>query len=711
MSVAAAPVATPTVTSAEVDVRSGPLPALVKEVHDVYFGRDIVDPYRWMESDTPDFVAWMKAEAAYARAELDKLEPLATLGARVKELDNAVAKVDLPSRTGEKVFYLKSEVGTDAPKLYTRDRISAPERLLVDPDKLAEPGKHATIDYFKPSPDGHHVVYGVSQSGSETSVIHVIEAATGRPLPDVIDRARYAHPSWRDGHSFFYRRGPKAPPDTPAAQRLNRGRIYLHELGRDPDTDSVVFGYGVSPAIPMSDDSIPVVEANRGAFIVAYIEAGVADEVSLFVARATELHGDKTPWRQIVSPSDEVTDFAVRGDQIYLLSHKDAPRFKLLRVKLPQADLSKASVVLAESEVVLDAIGAASDALYLRTIDGGIGHLVRIPYDPNAKPEAIAVPDGGSVAKVSTDVFTSGVLVGASSWTKAPIIYVFDTKTKKLEDSELSQPSPIAFTDIVTEEVKARSADGTMVPLSILRQKDLARDGSHPTWLRGYGAYSNIWDPRFEPMNLAWLERGGVIAVCHPRGGGEYGDAWHRGGQLATKPNTIADFLACAHELVDEKLTSPAHLGGEGTSAGGILIGGAITAEPELFGAAVIRVGMNNALRFEQIPIGPFNTSEFGSVKTEEGFRSLLAIDAFHRVKDKTAYPAVLLTTGITDGRVSPWQSAKLAARLRAASTSGKPVLLRVDFESGHGIGSSRSQIEAERADELAFLLSRLSGH
>jgi prolyl oligopeptidase len=258
--------------------------------------------------------------------------------------------------------------------------------------------------------------------------------------------------------------------------------------------------------------------------------------------------------------------------------------------------------------------------------------------------------------------------------------------------------------------VKARSADGTKVPLSILQKKDLARDGSHPTWLRGYGAYGNIWDPRFDPMHLAWLERGGVIAMCHPRGGGDYGDAWHRAGQLATKPNTIADFLACAHELVDEKLTSPAHLSGEGMSAGGILIGGAITAEPELFGAAVIRVGMNNALRFEQIPIGPFNTSEFGTVKTEEGFRALLAIDAFHRVKDKTAYPAVLVTTGITDSRVSPWQSAKMAARLRVASTSGKPVLLRVDFESGHGIGSSRSQIEAERADELAFLLTELGG-
>ena len=189
---------------------------------------------------------------------------------------------------------------------------------------------------------------------------------------------------------------------------------------------------------------------------------------------------------------------------------------------------------------------------------------------------------------------------------------------------------------------------------------------------------------------------------------GSTGNDWHNGGKLATKPNTIEDFLACARYLVDEKLTSPAHLAGEGTSAGGILIGGAVTKRPDLFGAAVIRVGMTNALRFEQIPIGPFNTSEFGTVKSEEGFRILQSIDAYHHVEKGKAYPAVLLTTGITDPRVSPWQAAKMTARLQAATSSGKPVLLRVDYEAGHGIGSSRAQVEAERADKYAFLLQQL---
>jgi prolyl oligopeptidase len=226
--------------------------------------------------------------------------------------------------------------------------------------------------------------------------------------------------------------------------------------------------------------------------------------------------------------------------------------------------------------------------------------------------------------------------------------------------------------------------------------------------LEGYGAYGTTREPVFDPMGLAWLERGAVSAVCHVRGGGEYGEDWHNGGKLATKPNTIDDFLACARYLIDEKLTSAASLAGEGTSAGGILIGGAVTKRPDLFGAAIIRVGMTNALRFEQIPIGPFNTSEFGSVKTEDGFHILQSIDAYHHVEDGALYPAVMLTTGITDPRVSPWQAAKMTARLQAATGSGKPVLLRVDYEAGHGLGSTRAQVEAERADKYAFLFQQL---
>lgn len=688
----------------------GPPVAERRDARDTYFGREIVDPYRWMEVDSPAFTAWMKGQADFTRASLDKLELLPKLRARVKSLDNAVARVALARRRGGKVFYTKAETGSDAYKLFVRDDLAGPERLLVDPETLAEPGKHASLDYYAPSPDAKYVAFGVSQSGSELSVLHVIETATGKALPDVIDRARFAAVSWRDGRSFFYKRNRKLPADAPATERLVKSRVHLHELGHDPDIDPPVFGYGVSPSIDIPEEGFPEVAATSGPHLVAVVYHGVQSEISMYTARKSELAGAKTPWRKIASPADEITDFAVRGDDLFLLSHKQAPRSKLLHVRLPKPDLAKATVVVPESEMVLDGVAPAADGVYVRGLEAGLGRLLRVPYAGKRTKEPIVVSSGASVRGFSTDADSPGALAMAVSWTNAPITYAYDAKSRKLVDTGISPVSPVAFTDIVAEEIKAKSADGTLVPLSVLHRRDLAKDGSHPTWLRGYASYGDVWQPSFEPMHLAWLERGGVIAVCHARGGGEHGETWHQGGKLATKPNTIADFVGCARHLIDAGFTKPAHLGGEGTSAGGILIGGAIVAEPALFGAAVIRVGMTNALRFEQIPIGPFNTSEFGTVKTQAGFEMLLAIDAYHRVADKTAYPAVMLTTGISDSRVSPWQSAKMAARLQAATSSGKPVLLRVEFEAGHGLGSSRSQVQNELADEMAFLLGQLGG-
>jgi prolyl oligopeptidase len=268
--------------------------------------------------------------------------------------------------------------------------------------------------------------------------------------------------------------------------------------------------------------------------------------------------------------------------------------------------------------------------------------------------------------------------------------------------------SPVDFSGIESVEVKAKSADGTMVPLSIVSKKGLALDGSHPTYLVGYGAYGITYDPYFSPTELAWLERGGVLAIAHVRGGGEYGEDWHRGGMLATKPHTVDDFIACGEYLIEHKYTSARRLSGEGTSAGGVTIGGAITRRPDLFGAALIRVGDSNSLRSETMESGPANIPEFGTVKTEEGFKALWAMDAYQHVKDRTPYPGVMLTTGSNDPRVAPWQAAKMTARLQAATSSGRPILLRVDYDAGHGLGSTKTQRDEERADEDAFLFWQL---
>jgi len=325
-----------------------------------------------------------------------------------------------------------------------------------------------------------------------------------------------------------------------------------------------------------------------------------------------------------------------------------------------------------------------------------------LPYG-RGKLEPVKLPFDGAVQSLFTNPSERGAWLELTSWTKSPLWYLLNQKGEP-EDTHIVPPSTVDFSQIVSEEVKAKSADGTMVPLSIIHQRGMAIDGSHPTWLTGYGAYGITEDPAFHPTWLAFLERGGVFAVAHVRGGGEYGEDWHNGGRKLTKQHTIDDFLGCAQYLIENKYTSAAKLAGEGTSAGGVTIGGAITQRPELFAAALIRVGDSDSLRSELMASGPANIPEFGTVKEPGGFKALYAMDAYQHVKANTPYPAILLTTGVNDPRVAPWQAAKMAARLQASTTSGRPVLLRVDYDAGHGMGSTKSQRDEELADEIAFL-------
>jgi prolyl oligopeptidase len=307
---------------------------------------------------------------------------------------------------------------------------------------------------------------------------------------------------------------------------------------------------------------------------------------------------------------------------------------------------------------------------------------------------------------MSADPRLPGVFVRLTSWVKAPAVYAYDPRAKRFADTKLQPRGPLDEpADVEAVEVKVRAADGTLVPLSIIHKRGLKLDGSNPTLIHGYGSYGISQLPFFNPQLLAWYERGGVYAVAHVRGGGEYGEEWHRAGQKETKPNTWRDFISCAEYLVERRYTTPARLAGMGQSAGGILVGRAVTERPDLFGAAVISVGLTDMLRYETTANGVPNVPEFGSVRTPEGFKALHEMSAYHHVKDGAAYPAVLVTTGINDPRVEPWLPAKMAARLQAATSSGRPVLLRVDYNAGHGVGSTRRQFAEELADIMTFLL------
>ena len=402
---------------------------------------------------------------------------------------------------------------------------------------------------------------------------------------------------------------------------------------------------------------------------------------------------------------------AVRGDRIDLLTHRNAPHFKIVETTLAAPALAHARTVAPEGEGVITVIAAASDGLYWATRDGAVFGLHRLAAGA-AAPAAVALPFAGTIEPpgtttggLTTDPTRPGAFVSLESWVHPRIWFSYDPAAGRMTDTHLLPPFPRDVSPYVAIETTAVARDGTRIPLSIVERRDAPHDGRRPTYLVGYGAYGISYDSAFNPAFLPWLDRGGIYAVAHVRGGGEGGQAWHDAGKIATKRNTVTDFIACAETLIRRHDTDRAHLGGEGTSAGGILIGGAITQRPDLFRAALIRVGATNTLREEYTAGGPANIPEFGTVRNPKQFPFMRAMDAYNHVRAGVAYPAVLLTGGADDPRVTVWIPAKMTARLQADTASPRPVLFRVEFDAGHGIGSTRQQTDDERADEFAFLL------
>ncbi|MCW3062792.1 MAG: f1pep1 2 [Capsulimonas sp.] len=681
--------------------------APVKPVTETYFGTKVVDPYRWMENlKDPRTVAWFRGQSDYASSVLKRIPGRGKILARIQHLDAAGESVEDVETGGGRFFYLKTLPSFNSPKLFVREGLRGRERVLVDPERLTKKGVHFSIDYFAASRDGRYVAYAVSPGGSEDSVLHVIDVAHRRNLPEKIDRAQYGDVNWRaDGRSFYYVRLQKLPASADSIERYKKSRVYLHNLGTDPGKDKVVFGYGVSPRAPMTSDDDPGLMTAPGCpYLFGVVVHGVLNEQTIYAAPLASAGRASIPWRKIVDVPDDVVGMDVHGHTLYLLSHKGASRFQILSMDLHHPDALHAKVVVASSGAVITGLGAAQDALYVETQDGGIGRLRRVDYR-TGHIEPVSLPFEGSISALVTDHDQPGAIFMETGWTHSALWYRYDPRTRRATDTVLKRLSPIRFTNVVSREVKAKASDGALIPLSIVAPKNIKLDGFHPVLMEGYGAYGSTIDPAFDPTTLAWLERGGVLAYAHVRGGGEYGEDWHRAGMKHTKANTWRDLIACGEYLIAKGYTSPKRLAIEGASAGGIAVGRALTERPDLFGAVIDLVGVSNPLRQELSPNGPPNIPEFGSFRTPGGFQDLLAMDAYHHVKDGVPYPAVLVTTGINDPRVSSWEPAKLAARLQAATSSAKPILLRVDYDAGHGMGSTKAQADAELADEYAFLL------
>jgi len=682
--------------------------APIRNVVDDYFGTKVTDPYRWMEDmKSPEFQTWIKGQNDYTRAVVGSIPGRQKLLSSITEYTNARTLVIDLQKYGDRYFYRKMEPDQDNYKLYMRDVKTGQERLLVDPDRFkpANESAHYALDYILASLDGKYVIYGVSPGGSEDSVLRIFDVDANRDLPEAIDRCQGPSPSWRaDNRSFFYNRLQKTAPGDPRTARYLDSQVFLHTVGESPDHDVLVLDRRNAPGIPLVESDFPgIAYSPASPWLIAVATHGVQREFPVYVAKVSDFAGAKTKWKKIADDADEVTGLDVRGNDLYLLTHHQASRFKIIRVDMEHPDLASARTIVPAREAVLVQHQVAKDGLYVQELDGGVGRLLRVGFD-GGKPEPIPLPFEGSIGALFADPREPGMIVETESWVRPPM-YLQVQADRSTTDLQLIPKPKFDYSQLESIEVKAPVSDGTLIPLSIVYKRGLAKDGARPTFLQGYGSYGITQDPTFAPRFIPWLERGGVWATAHVRGGGEYGEDWHNAGRKLTKQNTIGDMIACAEYLVKEKYTSATHLAAEGGSAGGITVGGALTQRPDLFAAILDDVGVSDALRAETSANGPPNVPEFGSVKTEEGFKGLYAMDAYVHVKDGTPYPAVMLTTGVNDPRVDSWEAAKMTARLQAATFSGKPILLRVDFDAGHGFGSGKAQRNELVADELSFAL------
>jgi len=697
--------------SAPVFAADSPPVAPVRPVTDTYFGTAVVDPYRYLENTKdPEVQAWMKAQSDYTRGVLDRIPGREALAARIHDLSSGSVRRGGFIKRGDRYFYLLTDPKAEQPTLMVRDGLTGEERLLLDPAQLGRgTTTHYALDYYTPSWDGRLVAYGVSAGGSEASTMHVLDTATGKDLGEKIERAHASIVSWRaDNKSFFYMKFNKVTPDTPADQTEFNARTFIHVVGRglDGESDALVFGRGVSKATDVPEGQATyVLGSPESKYVIAAANHNHDENPStFFIAPLAKATGPATPWKKIADVSDGVSNVELRGDTMYFLSRKDASRFRILATPLAKPDIRHAKVIVPQGEGVITDFAFAKEGLYYRERVGAVTRLMLTGVDGRGT-RPVPLPYEGNLFGPTTDPDRPGALFNMQSWSHPAQLFAYDPATDRVSDTGLIPPSPLDVSQLESKEVLVTSYDGTRVPLSIVYKKGVVLDGSHPTIMDGYGAYGIVDESYFSPSRIAWIERGGVLATAHIRGGGEYGEDWHTGGMMKTKMNTILDFIACGQYLIDQKYTSSKRLAIEGGSAGGITVGGAMTQRPDLFAVVLDHVGMSDSLRSETEPNGPPNIVEFGTVKTEAGFHGLYAMSAYHHVVAGTPYPAVMYLTGANDPRVAPWHMMKMAAATQVATSSGKPVLLRIDYDAGHGMGSNRSQREQQLADTWAFAL------
>jgi prolyl oligopeptidase len=681
-----------------------------RPVTDTYHSVDVVDPYRWLESDQdPEVQAWSNAQNAHARTVLDRMANTAAIRARVTEIMSAKSpSYGSTTFRGGRYFAVKSQPPQQQPMLIVLDSLDdlSGERVAVDPNVI-DPTGGTSMDWYVASPDGKLVAVSLSLGGSEAGDVHVFDVATGKEKFEVVPHANSGTAggdlAWTpDSRGFYYTRHPW-PNERPAADLGFYQQVYYHELGTNPSEDRYEMGKDL-PRI--AEIQLDIDDATGR--VLASVQNGDGGEFAHFLRAA-----DGT-WKQFTDFKDRIVQVLFGGhDDLFLISLQGAPRGQIEHVTIAELDKTSPTVVVPQDEdaiqtsfIGMPTIVTTPNRLYVTYQLGGPSEIRAFDHQgkPTPGPEKTPVAAFYDLEPLTGD----DLLFGSVSYVRPEGRYVFHAESRTTTETALASTSPVSLADMEVKREFATSKDGTHVPVNILFRKGTKLDGQNPAIATGYGGYGVSITPEFTANRRILLDNGFVIAIANIRGGGEYGEPWHLDGNLTKKQNVFDDFAAVLEHLIKQKFTSSDRLVIIGGSNGGLLMGATLVQHPSLAKAVVSFVGIYDVLRTELSPNGEFNITEFGTVKNADQFKAMFAYSPYENAKNGVDYPAVMMLTGANDPRVEPMQSRKMIARLQAATTSDAPILLRTSDNSGHGIGTPLAELINETVDVYAFIFDQL---
>jgi prolyl oligopeptidase len=674
------------------------------DVVEDYHGTKVVDPYRWLEDDVRKSKAveeWVEAENKVTGAFLAGIPQREAIKQRITDLWN-YEKFSAPMKIGGLYFFFKNNGLQNQSVLYTQDSLDGEPRLLMDPNTWSKDGTVA-LSGFAPSDEGRYIAYGVAEAGSDWNVWHVLDVASGKPLGDELRWIKFSSASWTpDGKGFFYSRFPEPKKDE-AFQSLNIDmKLYYHRLGTPQAEDVLVYQ---RPDQPKWGINASVSEDGRY-LIISVSDGTTSRKASIVYKDLLEPYG--LPLPLVDNHENKFTFLGNDGPVFYFLTDFAAPRYQIIAIDSRKPNKKDWKTIVPEAKETLescDLVGNVFICSYLRDartqvkvhgMDGAFIRDVQLP--------GIGTAAGFNGKRTDTETFYT-----FSSFATPTSIYGYNVLTG---ESKLIRQAKVKF-DPSQYEVKQEfytSKDGTRVPMFIAHKKGIALDGNNPTLLYGYGGFNISLTPAFSVSRLQWMEMGGVFAVANLRGGGEYGDAWHRAGTKVHKQNVFDDFIAAAEYLIEHKYTSSSKLAIQGGSNGGLLVGACMTQRPDLYGACLPAVGVMDMLRFQKFTAGRYWVDDYGSSDNPEEFKALYAFSPYHVLlkNGPRKYPATMITTADTDDRVVPGHSFKFAAALQAMQEGPAPVLIRIETKAGHGAGKPTTKVIEEVADQWAFLVKTL---